>query len=245
MTEQAKNYGFPGFLRPSEDTNDSAASLFAIEQRLAKISTVTLAKVVSVTNSGDLSPVGFVDVQPLVNQVDGSGNSFPQAIVNNVPYFRLQGGANAIIIDPQVGDIGMIGFSDRDLTAVKANRAQSNPGSYRRFSSSDGLYLGGMLNGVPNQIVQFNSNGITITSPTKITLTAPEVSIEAENKVSMDTPLVEMTGQMIQTGAKGSGATTYGGLTNTGGTISSNGIVLETHKHGGVETGGGQTGGPV
>lgn len=245
MTEQAKNYGYPGFEQPADGLTDYTANLFAIEQRLAQISTMTLAKVVSVTNSGGLSPVGFVDVQPLVNQVSGAGKSIPQAVISNVPYFRLQGGKNAIVIDPEVGDIGPVGFSDRDLSAVKNNRAQSNPGSFRRFSSSDGLYFGGMLNGTPTQVVQFNNSGITVMSPTKITLQAPEVLIEASSKITMDTPLVEITGQMTQTGAKGSGAQTHGGLTNTGGTISSNGIVLDTHKHSDTQPGDGQTGGPI
>ncbi len=245
MTDQKENYGYPGFEQPGDGLTEYTANLFAIEQRLSKIATCTLAKVVSVTNAEGVTAVGFVDVQPLVNQVDGAGNSIPQAIINNVPYFRLQGGTNAIIIDPEIGDIGVVGFSDRDLTAVKINRAQSNPGSYRRFSMSDGLYFGGMLNGAPSQFIQFSGAGITVTSPTKITLRAPAVTIEAANKITIDTPLVEITGQMTQTGSKGSGARMQGGITNTGGTISSNGVVLETHKHGGVQPGGGETGGPV
>ena len=245
MTEQAKNYGYPGFEQPADGLTEYTANLFAIEQRLAQISTMTLAEVVSVTNSGGLSPVGFVDVQPLVNQVSGAGKSIPQAVISNVPYFRLQGGTDAVIIDPKKGDIGIVGFSDRDLTAVKNNRAKSNPGSFRRFSSSDGLYFGGVLNGAPVQYIQFTASGISIVSPAKITLQAPAVLIEAASKITMDTPLVEITGQMTQTGAKGSGAQTHGGLTNTGGTISSNGIVLDTHKHTGVQPGGSETGGPV
>lgn len=42
----------------------------------------------------------------------------------------------------------------------------------------------------------------------------------------------------------GGTATITGGIKNTGGQIESNGIVLETHVHGGVQTGGGNTGGP-
>ena len=42
----------------------------------------------------------------------------------------------------------------------------------------------------------------------------------------------------------GGTATITGGIKNTGGRIESNGIVLETHVHGGVETGGGNTSGP-
>lgn len=36
-----------------------------------------------------------------------------------------------------------------------------------------------------------------------------------------------------------------GGVTSTGGPLSSNGIVLDTHTHGGVTPGGGTTGGPT
>ena len=46
-------------------------------------------------------------------------------------------------------------------------------------------------------------------------------------------------------GTGGTGATITGGIRNTGGTLESNGVVLETHRHSGVETGGGTTGTPV
>ena len=53
------------------------------------------------------------------------------------------------------------------------------------------------------------------------------------------------TGNIANTyGAGGAGATIRGGIQNTGGTISSNGIVLDTHVHGGVRTGSGNTSGP-
>lgn len=42
----------------------------------------------------------------------------------------------------------------------------------------------------------------------------------------------------------GTGATIKGGIANTGGQISSNGIVLESHTHGQTQPGNGSTGGP-
>jgi phage baseplate assembly protein gpV len=35
-----------------------------------------------------------------------------------------------------------------------------------------------------------------------------------------------------------------GNLTHSGGSITSNGVVVHNHKHGGVQTGGGNTGTP-
>jgi hypothetical protein len=42
-----------------------------------------------------------------------------------VPYFRVQGGADAIIIDPKVGDLGIAVFCSRDITGVKRSKEAS------------------------------------------------------------------------------------------------------------------------
>lgn len=151
---------------------------FAIQQALGKMQTATLVQVQSCSNAGDDSPVGTVDIVPLVNQVDSQGNSVPHTTIYNVPYLRIQGGANAVIIDPQPGDIGIALFANRDISNVKSTKAQAPPASGRRFSFSDAMYLGGMLNGNPTQYVQFNESGITIVSPTAITLQAPTIKLQ-------------------------------------------------------------------
>lgn len=132
-------------------------------------------QIVSCTNDGGLSPFGFVDVLPLVNQIDGNGNPTPHTTIHNFPYVRIQGGANAIILDPQAGDIGIALFASRDISKVKNTQAQANPGSLRQYDFSDGMYIGGILNGVPQQYIQFSPSGISIVSPTEITLQAPNI----------------------------------------------------------------------
>jgi phage baseplate assembly protein gpV len=152
---------------------------FVVQQALAKMQTATLVRVESCTNAGDLSPVGFVDVTPLVNQLDGQGNPTPHVTVYNLPYLRVQGGSNGIIVDPEKGDIGVAVFASRDISKVKSTKSQSNPGSYRQYSFADGMYLGGMLNGTPSQYIQFNAAGIRIHSPTQIKLDAPDIRLES------------------------------------------------------------------
>ena len=233
-----------GSHQPSDDASDYNELVFQIHSVLKRVNTCMPVQVTAV-NAGGLGPVGFVDVQVMVTQLTGNNTVIANPSISNVPYFRLQGGKNAIIIDPQVGDIGVACFCQRDISSVKKIRAAAPPGSHRTFSFSDAVYFGGSLNGTPEQYIRFDDSGITVYSPTKITCTAPEILLEAESSVTMDTPLVQITGQMVQTGAKGSGAQTSGGITNTGGTISSNGITLETHVHGGVQSGGSNTGTPV
>jgi phage baseplate assembly protein gpV len=113
--------------------------------------------------------------------VDAAGNAYPHTTIFNVPYLRMFGGnnGNAIILDPQPGDIGVAVFASRDITSVKATQAQANPGSARQYDFSDALYIGGMLNGgTPTQYIQFTAEGITIVSPVAITLRAPQINLE-------------------------------------------------------------------
>ena len=155
---------YSGATTPAMNWGDFNPVAFAIQQAIGKMQTATLVQIISCTNEGELSPVGMVDVLPLVNQLDAAGNPTPHITVHNLPYLRLQGGKNAIIIDPQPGDIGLAVFCSRDISKVKSTKDQANPGSARQYSFSDGIYLGGMLNGTPNQFVQFRPSGITITT---------------------------------------------------------------------------------
>ncbi|CAG4888016.1 Gp138 family membrane-puncturing spike protein [Paraburkholderia saeva] len=229
-------------------------NLFLIHSVLAMLSTAKLVRVEAVTNAGDLSPVGFVDVLPLVNQLDGEDNAVPHGVVHNIPYFRLQGGTNAVILDPQIGDIGLCIFADRDISAVKNAKEVANPGSKRRFDMADGLYLGGYLNGVPVQYIRFSAAGVDVVSPTKITLTAPLVEIDASTSLTVNSPQSGFSGAVIvqgllswlggMTGSIASGvASVITGAVQFIGTITSNGHAIDsTHQH--TNSGGSGLGGP-
>ena len=192
---------------------------FAIRQALAKIQTAMLVQVVSCTNDGGVSAVGSVNVIILVNQQNSAGIGLQEGQLVNLPYMRIQGGANAVILDPQPGDIGIAVFASRDISAVIATKKQANPATFRTYDFSDGLYVGGVLNGVPSQYVQFVAGGINLVSPNQITLQAPTVAVQGNLTVSGST--------------EGTGDGTFAG------------IDVQTHIHGGVQTGGGDTGPPL
>ena len=233
---------------------------FMVQQAIGKLQTATLVKIEKCTNPGDLSPVGFVDVTPLVNQLDAAGNPTPHVTIFNVPYFRLQGGKNAIIIDPEKGDIGVAVFASRDITKVKATKAQGNPGSFRQYSFADGLYLGGMLNAVPEQYVQFSTAGIRMHSPTKIKLDAPDILLEAQTveinasaSATVTTPTFTVNGNTVINGnttmaggvaQTGGGSASFSGSMAVVGDVTAQGTSVHTHTHGGVQPGPGNTGAP-
>ena len=164
-----------GMLRPSSQWGVYNNIRFMVQQALALVQTASVVKVTACTNDGGVSPVGTVDVQILVNQVNGQGNPTPHVTMYSLPYLRVQGGANAVIIDPQPGDIGIAVFANRDITNVKSTKAQANPGSFRMHDFSDGMYLGGLLNGTPSQYLQFSSAGISLVSPNEVKSAAPAI----------------------------------------------------------------------
>ena len=220
-----------------------------VQQALGKMQTATLVRIESCTNSGGLSPVGYVDVTPLVNQLDGQGNPTPHVTIYNVPYFRLQGGANGIIIDPQKGDIGVAVFASRDISQVKTTKKQGNPGSHRQYSFADGMYLGGMLNGTPTQYIQFSTAGIRIHSPTRVKIDAPDVLIEAQTveinastSTTVTTPTFTVNGATVLNGTV---SQTGGGSATFSGDVTAQGTSVHNHRHSGVTAGGSQTGTPV
>lgn len=218
------------------DSLGGASELGAlIKNLIGKVQTITLVQVASVNATG-VNSVGYVDVQPLVSQIDGAGNLYKMPILKNVPYFRLQGGGNAVIIDPQIGDIGLCAFASRDISSVKRNKSVSAPASRRQYDLSDGLYIGGFLNGTPSQYVHFTGSGIVIHSPSQIKLEAPSVIVKSASMVTnTGTYVVNSTATAEFSG---------GGGVNSDGDIVSKGISVSTHTHSGVISGGDSTGEP-
>jgi len=201
-----------GSLKPAATYGEYNNIYFAIAQAINQMQTATLVRVDACTNDGDLSPVGFVDVTPLVNQIDGQGNPTPHVTIYGLPYLRLQGGANAVIIDPSPGDRGIAVFASRDISLVKTSKAQANPATRRSYNFQDGMYIGGMLNGVPQQYMRFAQSGIEIVSPQSITLKAQNIIVE---------------GVLSQSG----GDVTIDQKITAGGDIVGAGISLQHHKH--------------
>lgn len=138
--------------------SDYNALTFFFNQMILKKHTMTLVRVIAATSDS-------VDVQPLVNQLDGSGNPHPQGILYSLPVFKLQGGLSGIIVNPQKGDIGLAIFADRDISTVIDTKAQASPPSKRVMSMSDGIYIGGVLNAAMTQYIMFGSGIIDILSP--------------------------------------------------------------------------------
>lgn len=211
---------WPGLDAAFAIASEQDAREFHIQQLMNKMATATLVKVVKNTVAGIVGPVGFVDVVPLVNMLDGNAKAYEHGTVFSLPYFRMQGGAEkAIIMDPKVGDVGMVVFADRDISAVKRTKKQSNPGSRRRFDMADGMFVGCYLGGTPTCYLQFTDDDKIVASPDggttlyqveagKITLKATTITLESND--------IRLGGDTAIRPVSASGTSTSDGATDTG-----------------------------
>lgn len=238
--------------QPRSTALDYSTIQFVVQQLMQGMATAALVRVMACTNDGGVVPVGTVDVQLLVDQVTGDGQTVPHGTVFKAPYSRYQGGLNAVILDPQPGDIGVCVFASRDISAVKGDPAKARdrkpvagapPGSRRTYSYSDALYVGGVLNVVPTQFVQFNADGIRVVSPTLVRVEAPSIDLVASDEVNVIAPTINLQGDVHQT----DGDVTMAQDLDVQGTVTGHTDVIagnisgKTHTHGGVTAGGANT----
>ena len=157
-----QNDGYLGQMDVLTQLNLFNALKFLVKQVANENWTITLVKVITVQGGGvDVPPT--VDVQPLVNEVDGYGNQTEHGTIYGLPVFRLQGGVSAFIMDPLAGDIGVMACASRDISSVVTNQAPSSPGSLRTFDPADGIYFGGLLGqSAPTNYIQLTQNALNI-----------------------------------------------------------------------------------
>ena len=152
--------GFFGQLGLTDDKGLFHQVHFLVHQALSHVRTGVPVKIIAV-HGGGVGPAPTVDVQPLIKQMDGLGNSSSHGVIYGIPAKRNQGGTGAIINDPKIGDVGHVVVGDRDISSLKSNNgAESNAGSFRRHNLADGVYHGAMLNpATPTNYIQFLPNG--------------------------------------------------------------------------------------
>lgn len=226
---------YQGYQDASSALGEFNVTQFQIKQALAEVRTGMPVRIVRAPydaggnpiTPGSASSIGYVDVQPMVNQVDGQGgNSTPHGTVYRLSYHRYQGGYGAFVSDPKVGDIGHLAVADRDTSAVRSTNAPANPGSGRRHDPADGTYMGSTQAGPPSQYVAFTEHGFTIHDANGNSITTSgggPMTISAPNGLVVN------------------GAT----ITAAGEVIDALGKVLGTHEHTGVTSGSDLTGPPA
>lgn len=130
--------------------NSTLNTLFTMmDNAVSRIFTAMPVQVLTVDTDKRL-----LDVMPMVSMLDNEGQAVEHAQISNIPYARQQAGDYGIIIDPKVGDKGLVVFASRDISNVVANRSKHIPASMRKHSISDAVYIASLLNEDPRTWLQ-------------------------------------------------------------------------------------------
>ena len=166
MTDQQPQYGFAG----TPQLDEVNAHLFAMEQSAENVRTVVPVKVLAVYPGNPMASPPTpttIDVQPMIDQVDSQGNREAHGTVYGIVVARQHHGNTAILADPAVGDVGIASICDRDISSLMSNQgAQSGPGSGRRFSFSDAVYMGSIwASQSATNFLDLRNSQVTLTTP--------------------------------------------------------------------------------
>jgi hypothetical protein len=182
---------------------------------------------------GHEGPAGRLSAAPCVNDTDNFGGAVSGAPMHGAPFFRLQAGDRAIVLDPEGGDKGLVVFTKKDSSGVGAETdGPVQPASHRTFDPGNGFFFGGFSNQAPKTYIELTKEGkILIHSMDSIVIeSGKDIEMTAQGTLRLSAVKVDVSGPL-------------GAGDITGNTITGNGVVLDTHVH--RETNGESTEAPT
>lgn len=220
---------------PSRDPANDGSMLGMAKQILDKflqgIDDMLPARVVSYDRASNRA-----SVVPLVKVLTTDNRQIDRAQVASVPVVRCGGGGMVLSFNLKPGDLGWIKANDRDISLVMQSGSDSAPNTLRKHSFQDAVFIPDAMRDVvidgedeENAVLQTLDGTVRVAIwPDKIKLTANSLSITiGAASIDIEGP-VNFTGPVVM---------------SAGATI--DGIPFGTHKHTGVQTGAGTSGGPT
>lgn len=231
-------------MRRAERLNDPEESLrIALESAQANIWTAIPGVVTAVDLTAQTVSVQ-PSVQGTISSPDGSSQSVNLPLLVDVPIVWPRAGGFALTFPIAANDEVLVVFASRCIDSWWQSGGVGAQAEVRMHDLSDGFAVLAptsqprKLSGVSSTNVQLRDDAgttyveiapggkIKLLGATSIDINAPTVNIEATT-LNIN-GMTNMTGQVTQTGGMSIGGVTFG-----------------THKHTGVQTGGGTSGGPT
>lgn len=166
---------------------------------------------------------------------------------NWLPWLELRAGSTTTWNPPTVGEQVVLLCPDGDPAAGVALMGLNSdgiPAPSARAAEHVTLYPDGARIVYDHEAGQLTAEGIktaTVTASESATLKCPEITLDGNVTV---TGLFTYQAGMSGKNGKGNNTTITGDLRHTDGDLSSHGVILHKHPHGGVLRGGAQTDAP-
>lgn len=210
----------PPSIDPADDDSLLGMANTILRKFLQRVDDCLPARVVSYDRTTNRATVA-----PMVALLTTSGAQVPRAQVAAVPVFRFGGGGHVLSFNLKPGDLGWLKACDRDISMFLQSWGSGPPNTVRLHTFEDAMFF-------PDAMRNVEIQGEDDEAVTLQTLDGTHRVVLADDRIS----LVAGASRFDLTAA---------GLNYVGGPFIINGVVFNTHVHGGVEPGGGNTGVPV
>ena len=127
---------YPPSLNPASRGDFAGIVRFILTKWLQKTDDMMPATVVSYNRTTNRAVV-----QPMISIVDTKNNVIQRGVVSSVPVLQLGGGGFVISCPLNVGDLGWIKASDRDISLFLQFLKNSPPNTGRLHSFEDGMFI--------------------------------------------------------------------------------------------------------
>lgn len=169
-------------------------------------------------------------VTPSVKVLATDGSQTSRAALASIPVMRFGGGGVVLSFNVKAGDSGWIKANDRDTSLVMQGGDEAAPNTLRKHSFQDGAFIPDVLGEVTidpedaeNATLQTTDGAVRVAIwPDRLKLTAGALSVTVgPTSIDFEGPVNIPDGATI------------------------GGVPFGTHKHTGVSTGAGTSGGPT
>ena len=198
--------------RLNSGASEFNAISFMVENMIkGMVNTAIPVRVDSCTKPGPGGAAGYVSATPLVMQRGADGKSLQPVSLPQLPFYRVQAGTAAVVLDPQPGDVGLAVFSQQDASNIEAGKTDPvQAGSFRAFDMSDGFFVSCHYGKTPTVYVELEQDkGITLKTPSnEITIDKDggNVTVKAQAKITLEAPTIELKGALMMGNSAGSGS---------------------------------------
>ncbi|MFP7323752.1 Gp138 family membrane-puncturing spike protein [Serratia marcescens] len=236
--------------------------LKAVADSLSTSLRVAMPGIIQSFDSGAVTATIQPAVKASVRQSDGALSSVALPLLVDVPVVFPRGGGVTLTFPVAAGDECLVVFADRCIDYWWQNGGVQEPVDQRQHHLADAFALIGpqsqanKISGISTTTAQLRtddgaafveldpvSHAVNVTTSGKLTASA-QGGTEINSPEIVLNGNVTINGNLSQGMGADGGTATMLGPVNVTNDVKAGGISLQTHKHGGVETGGGQTGGP-
>ncbi|CDL85421.1 phage baseplate assembly protein V [Xenorhabdus szentirmaii] len=197
-----------------------------------------------------------------VTNSEGKTESVALPLLVDVPVIFPRGGGVTLTFPIKVGDECLVIFADRCIDYWWQNGGVQEPVDPRQHNLSDGFAIVGpqsqarKIGGISTSAAQLRTDDgaayieLSPNNHNVMVKTLGKLTATANRGTEINSPEIVLNGNVTINGNLSQGMGTSGGVATMNGPITvkndvtSGGISLMKHRHGGVQTGSGTTGGP-